>query len=413
MTRFLRILLELLFWGFTTALVMSVFAVMIAAGVAPVFAYGAPALLLILLPMVALVVRAMRERRAGAVLIYLEQAVRLNLPLPRMMLAAKQAERAVLARRLDQLRMFLQDGFSVSEAVESAVPESSTRTVATIAAAEQIGQLAPALHRLTTERQTLDENPDPTARPFHRIYPLVLILCIGSTVMMFAVFVMPKFQQIFADFNVAMPAITTRTIDVTRIVGPLILIFGTTALLVMTGRFFWETVRPFGVELTSLGIIDRILWGLPFAHGVALNRGMADACALIGDAIEAGIPIERALIEAARLPVNEVLQLRLMEWADFASEGMPIADAARKAHIPAVVAGMLGTTSHSQDTAAVFRFFERYYRTRFSRTQYLLQALIIPLIVLGLAFIVACVALSLFVPMTTLVNHMASQAMRY
>src|SRR5687768_4859267 len=64
---------------------------------------GVPAAILILLA-VAFMYRAARRSRAMTILGYLEQATRLNLPLPDMLLAAERAERGATARWLGRLR---------------------------------------------------------------------------------------------------------------------------------------------------------------------------------------------------------------------------------------------------------------------------------------------------------------------
>jgi type IV pilus assembly protein PilC len=209
-----------------------------------------------------------------------------------------------------------------------------------------------------------------------------------------------------------MPAITQNTLEAARVAGPLVLLFGSILLLTITGRFFWDTIKPFGLELKSLGIVDRILWSLPLAHGYALNRGMADACALLGDATAGGIPIDRAILEASRLPVNAVLRARLMEWADRVSEGRPLADAGRDAGIPRILIDMLATACSTRNAADLFRFFEDYYRARFSRSRYVLEAMVIPLTALVMGLVVACVALSLFVPLVAMIEHLCESPMK-
>src|SRR4051812_30851173 len=63
-----------------------------------------PVLGIILLPLGARVMETVRRRRGAIVLTYIEQAVRLNLPLPRMLYAAERSEKGKLSMRLRQVR---------------------------------------------------------------------------------------------------------------------------------------------------------------------------------------------------------------------------------------------------------------------------------------------------------------------
>lgn len=415
MSSFFRFILELCFWTLAAGVVIGICVVAVVAGAAPVAAIAIPAavMIVILAPMTAITFSAIRRRRFRTVMVYLEQAIRLNLPLSRMMRAASHGERGVIAMRLSDLRHDLDQGLTVTEAVESALPEAPARAIVTLAAAEHIGQLKPALSRLVRQQRSTDDTLDPTQRPFARLYPVVLVCAIGAIGMVFAIFVMPKYEQLFRDFQVTLPAITRGVIDALRVAGPVVMLLGGVGLLVLTGRYLFETARPFGIGLTSLGIADRVAWSLPIAHSLALNRSMADVCAFLTDAIAAGIPLDRALTEASRLPINAVMQSRMLEWADLVSEGVPFAEAARKALLPKLAATLLATVRSTDDTAEVFRFLERHYRWRFSRADYLLRAMVIPLTVLILGVAVAFIALAMFLPLLSLMNALSSQALRF
>ena len=231
---------------------------------------------------------------------------------------------------------------------------------------------------------------------------------ISSVLAMIMIFVIPKYETIFSDFNLELPAITNNTIAVARVAGPIVLAGVSAAVLVWTGLSLWQMFRP--VRFSSVvgrGAIDRVVWATPVAHGIARDRGLADAFALIAGALDNGLPIERAFAEASNLEINRALQERFERWARGIAGGASLADAARAAPMPAVVAGMLVSARGPAAAAEVFRFLARYYHTRYSRTAALVQGATVPIVVFFFAAIVACVALAMFLPITTLIDHMA------
>lgn len=410
MSRVVRWVIEIVFWGFTCLAVLAILSVIIGAGVQPIVAYIAPGIPLIALPMIGMIVRSRREKRLQQVLVHIEHAVRLNLPLVQMMAAARDSETGVLAERLNSLANALRDGYSMADAIELSLPECTEQVVATIAAGEQIGRLAPALRRLVHDDRSAADIPDPVLRPFHRVYPLIVLVAVMTCLTVLSTFVMPKFNAIMRDFGMQLPTVSENVISAGHtFVGPLLLI-ATTTLLVMTGRYFWQAVKPFGIELKPLGIVDRIRWSLPVTHGLDLNSGLADAFTLLADAVGAGIPADRALHEAGRLSMNSILQQRLDEWATRIREGELLNAAARRSRMPAVVVGILSTSSDSATLEPAVRFLERYYRSRFSRANYVVQSLLVPITTIVLGIPVLWVALSLFTPMIMLIDKLASEA---
>jgi type II secretory pathway component PulF len=293
----------------------------------------------------------------------------------------------------------------VSDAVEAALPELPGRVVRGLRASERLGRLPEGLRR-AAEGERPREPHDPT-RAFYRAYPLLLLAAVSLVVMLLAIFVMPKFEDIFKDFGVQMPGVTRGLMSFAEMLGPVIAVGSGVLILVLTGRAMWDLFAPRRMRVGTRWLTDPIEWVVPLVGRAAMDRGMADVCWLLADAVEAGLPIEAAIAGAERLDVNAVLYGRLVKWRRNVEGGMGLADGARRARMPRLLVGMVGTTA--ADLGEVFRFLSRYYAGRFSRTQALLRAAVVPAIAIGMGLVVAAVALGLFVPMVSLINHMTPQ----
>ena len=103
--RLLKAILEALFWTFAVMLLLLLGMSM---GYIGIF------FLLLLVPLLARALTAVGRRRGASVLAYLEQAVRLNLPLPQMISAAQRSESGRLAARLERLSSNLAAGLGIS-----------------------------------------------------------------------------------------------------------------------------------------------------------------------------------------------------------------------------------------------------------------------------------------------------------
>jgi type IV pilus assembly protein PilC len=413
--RLIRQIIEVAFWSLAAG-VGIVGAAMIAGFVfAPAFGYFAAMAIIGLVPLALSVTRLVRRKRAAIVISYLEQAVRLNLPLPRMMRAASQSEHGTLAMRLMQLRQLLAEGYPVGAAIGLALPEAGDREVSMIAAAERVGQLPQTLRRLVREqsRDVIAEHERAANTGFLRAYPLVMVATMGSALSLFAVFVMPKYEQIFKDFGTRMPPVTQFTLNIMRDFGPPLAVLIVVWVLVASGRSLAQVIHPSGLHRNFLRHFrDTFAWFTPVRHGMERDRGLADAFELLAESTSASVPLSRAVLESAGLGQNIWLARKLRAWASYLEGGRSPADSARDAGMPAFVVGMLGRVGATGATAAadVFDFLGRYYRSRFSRTAAALAALSVPILVLLFGTCVALVALSVFTPLDSLIRGISSNA---
>ena len=411
--RIAKAILEMFFWMIAAGALLFAVGLAVGLAVAPALGYVATILMLAALPLGVRVAQTLRRRRALAAISYLEQAVRLNLPLARMLYAAQRGEGGALALRLAQFRQLLEDGYPIGAALEAGVPEVTEREAAMIESAERLGRLPQTLRKLVAEQAAEVARRRTQDVTFYRTYPFVMIVMMTMVLGMLAVFVVPKYEAIFRDFNVPLPPVTRFTISAAQTVGPIVLAAVTAAVLVWTGLALWQMFHP--VRLSTLmgrGFRDRLVWATPVAHGIARDRGLADALDLIAGAVDNGTTVERALDEAAQLGVNVVLRERLVRWQQGMLGGMTLADAARAAAMPRLVVAMLGHARGGDAAAQVFRFLARYYNTRYSRAAAIASGAAVPLMVFFFGALVACVALSLFVPIAGMIEMITPTVQR-
>jgi type IV pilus assembly protein PilC len=400
----LRVVIEIVIWSVVGVVALAVVSGCLAAGLGPVFGWLSPLVVVFLFFLGLQITRVVRRRRGLLALSYVEQAVRLNLPLPRMLQAAERSESRRLAWRLERVRYRLAQGFPVGQALSDGVPEISTRTVAAVSASEGVGRLREGLRRV------LDEERAAAARTIGRVdvyrtYPMLMILAIMAMISLISIFVLPKYEQIFKDFGMRLPPITIHTIRTAGQLAPVLLIVSGIVVLVWVGGLFWEAAHPRSLRAAlSIGLLDRLRWYSPLWHAMHRDEGLAQVCALMADALAAGMPASRALAEASWLRINAVLRARIRDWAARINAGDALAEGAASAGLPKLVSSMLGTARGADGARDVFQFLARYYRSRFSRAALLLEAAVAPVTVLIFAVIVACVALSLFLPMMSLID---------
>jgi type II secretory pathway component PulF len=343
------------------------------------------------------------RRRAMTVLDYLEQALRLNLPLPRVIQSIGEAEGGHFGREMDQCRQALEQGAPLAVVV-GAVPRMPRRIVSMIAAAERVGHLPQVLTRVMQQRREAMLKGLGGRGAFYRIYPWILAIVLVSMVSLLMTFVMPKYETIFHDFRVELPWVTRVTLSIVHGLGPLV---GFGIVMVCAVMLFSEISSILnGRRLDYDGrLFARLANQLPGLRTIRMQSALGDVLDFAADSVELGRPLDLSLAEAAQITPNTRLREQIDLWIDGMKQGKMIAEAARGAGLPSIVYGMIGGAMQSQDLAKVLHFLGRYYRTRFSRTLILLQAAVGPGVALIMGFFVGWVALTMFLPIIHLIDR--------
>lgn len=355
-----------------------------------------------------------RRQRSMVLLAYVEQAVRLNLPLVQTLRAWSAGEQPRMAKVLLRAADALEDGGAVAESVAYAAPMLPRRAYDLLVTAERNGKLAPAMTDLLRD-ESIRPIRDPTHWPLVKLYSIIVLLAVTGTVWMLVIFVMPKFQVIFKDFHTPLPAVTQLMISFAQVLSPVASLAGAVLLIIACRSAVDELFRRGARRHKSFiaNTIDRLRWMIPFVHGLDRDRGLADVCAVIETSLESHRPLPSAVAEARQPHVNAVLVERVAAWAEGLDEGLTVGDAARRARMPQMIWGLIGTDRQPPDLVAVFRFLSRYYGARFSRAEILLREAAVPALALGGGLLVAFVALSIFEPMMSLIFTVSGHMPRH
>jgi general secretion pathway protein F len=134
------------------------------------------------------------------------------------------------------------------------------------------------------------------------IYPSVLLLTSGFSMIILLVYVIPKFAQIFEDLNQEVPLLTQILLKI----GVALQEYGW-VLPLLLAVFYWGGkhlyTRP-GVRKS----IDRMLLRFPISRYLILRAEMTRFCLTLGTLIQSGVPLLRALSLVEQLLLNTALR---------------------------------------------------------------------------------------------------------
>ncbi len=352
----------------------------------------------------------LRRRRAMMVLGYLDQAIRLNLPLLAFLDAAERGEDGPLAARLGRFRLHLESGVPIARALEHAVPETPPRSRSLLDAAEKLGRLPQALRYLIgrDEADMRDQRVDASTVWGYAVTLLIAGVGIGLAI---TIFIVPNFERIFDDFGSELPKTTALLFYFSAwLQGDLR--WGQTpgtVWIALVGSLIFALVL-FG-RLTAPGrwLFGCAAWLLPVTHGLVRDRDMADVCSLVASAAEAGMPMHQAVREAGAMRLNPAMQVRMRHWAEAMQTGQPPAAAADRARLPKVAVALMATAEQADRLSNVLQFLSRHYAARYEQRCRWLQSLIYPAVTVAVAVPIGWIVVGLFLPLVELIDQVSMQ----
>ena len=345
--------------------------------------------------------------RGNLLLNYLHAAVRLNLPLADYLGQVARGERGRLRREARKVATHLSHGYGLGETLMSVRTEIPRHHAAVIWRGEACGRLVQAFNRIDHhQRRRREQTPASDLGIGALGYAMLVMVVVILLTTGISILIIPTFEEIAADFGTQLPRITTLTFAWVAWLGPIVCLLMALVLLLMVG---WPTHRGL---VGGRGLIDALrrwleplYWRLPVISAGHRSRACGDCCFLIEQAMHAGLPLDEAVDNASAPAISAVMHRKMKLFAWGLTSGSDPADAARDAHMPALIVGMLATAEHSDDPAACFGFLARYYDQKTSPLEAALRASALPLVTLLLAGVTGWLVFAIFYPLVMLIEQ--------
>lgn len=243
------------------------------------------------------------------------------------------------------------------------------------------------------------------------IYPTVVILIAVLIVTAIMVFVIPKFQEIFAEFEVELPKLTIWLIDTSAwmagtrsedqvIPGWVWVIFGPVFVFL-----FFKLIRKTGPGRAATDIL-RIK--VPILGNLVKKTSVARFTRTLGTLISAGVPILEAIMITRDTSGNYVYEKALTKVHDSIREGETFADPLRESKVcDAIVVNMIDVGEETGDIDVMLMKIADNYDEEVDVAVQSLLSLLEPLMVVVLGGIIGTIVLALFLPLVAMIDSVS------
>ncbi len=232
------------------------------------------------------------------------------------------------------------------------------------------------------------------------IYPIVVIMFAVLIVTGIMVFVIPKFEKIFTDFNTTLPAMTVMLLNMSSWFAS----YGW-AVVVLTPVVILAVVKLMNQSEGGRFVLDKFTLGLPLFGNIIHKSVIARFTRTLGTLIHAGVPILEAINITRDTTGNEVFSRALSKVHDGIREGESFAAPLRASKVvDPLVVNMIDVGEETGDLDKMLEKVADNYEDEVETAVGSLVSLLEPLLVIVLGTVVGFIVIALFLPLVQLIK---------
>jgi type II secretory pathway component PulF len=300
-------------------------------------------------------------------------------------------------RAVDALRIAVQQGTALHDALAQHPRIFSQLFMASVKAGEAGGFLAKAFARLAEFELEQDRLQRKIVQSM--IYPAFMILSLLCSLVVIFVFVVPNLLSFFEKSNMALPAPTRLLIAISSNFG---LIAGVAALL---AGGLWALRRQYGLTPAALMAQDRLLLRLPILGRLVEQVMLGRFCRTMTLLLEGGVSLTKSLEITAEAVTSRPYQLELRLIAGQVTAGESFSRCLEVSPLfPAVVAGQVRFGEETGSLPKVLASLAGEFERNSEGTLEAVVGLVEPMMIVAMGLVMGFVVISLFMPLVQMVN---------
>jgi type IV pilus assembly protein PilC len=298
---------------------------------------------------------------------------------------------------IDQIRLDVQSGSSLSQALSKHPKQFNRLYIAMVRAGEAGGNLDRTLNELasTIEKQVELRGKIRSALS----YPLMVLFLVTCILLAMLIFIVPIFKKMYDDLKGKLPPATQVLISVSDIVihaAPFLI--GAAIIGVFAYRKWVSTPRGKAVR-------DRVVLRVPIFGGLVRKTAMTRFSSTLATLLSSGVPVLESLEITADTVNNSVVADGVHAIADGAKRGEPLTrPLAAHPVFPPMVTQMMAVGEETGALDNLLRKVATFFEQEVDRTVNALTSLLEPLLIVVLGGAVGAMVISLYLPMFDIIK---------
>ena len=313
-----------------------------------------------------------------------------------------QTDNPTLKQVLDDIRLDVLTGSTLTEAMRKHPKVLSDMYTSLVQAGETGGVLERTLEIAASQYDQEAELQEKVKAAF--VYPVLVFVASIAVVLFMLVFIVPVFDKVYKQFHAELPPVTQALVVLSDVVVHYWLIVGG----VSYGLFF--AIKKFSQTPKGQRFFDELNLKLPLMGDLNRKIAVARFTQTFAGAIQAGVPILRALHISAQTSGNLVIIEAIKKVANFVKDGSTLsAPLEQTGQFPPMVCRMIAAGEHSGNLDTMLDEVTKFYNRDIEYTVGKLTRVIEPAMTVLVGGIVLFVLLALYMPIFNLGNVVKSK----
>ena len=236
-------------------------------------------------------------------------------------------------------------------------------------------------------------------------YPMIVLVLAVTVSLALLIFIVPQFQEMFADLGAKLPALTLFMLTLSKIVVSTEFLIGApvgcVGIVFLFNRFY----------STKSGrlIVDRLILKIPLFGDLILRSEMASMSDTLSTLVNSGIPLVEGLDRCITACSNQVIKLALSKSIILIQQGQELSYAFGISKvIPKLLVSMVKIGEETGALPFMLENLANFYKREVEETVSNLTKAMEPAVIFVVAGIVGTIVVSLYLPMFDLLNQMGA-----
>lgn len=308
---------------------------------------------------------------------------------------AEQSNSKALTLALEEVKERIEEGEPLSDALARYPKLFPELLVSMISVGEVSGQLDDILDRMAIyyEKQYQLKQKVITALT----YPAVIgVLSVFITIFLMA-FLVPVFSDMFISFDQELPAYTRLVLNLSEAIGSAWWVLVIVVILLVMG------IRILNKQEKFAFLFDTMKLKMPVFGSFIQKAALARMTQTLSSLLNSSVPILDAVMITERVVENRVIKKVLRESHKSLEEGESLADPMEHHWVfPKLIIQMIAVGEATGSMDEMLSKVAQFYEEELDQAADKLKALIEPVMIIFLAFIVGAIVLAIVIPMFSL-----------
>ncbi len=306
---------------------------------------------------------------------------------------AAQTKNVKLKETIIEMQKEIDGGLSLSQAMEKSGDVFSEFYINMIRSAEVTGRVDEVMEFLADylEKQTAMAGKVKGAM----IYPIFMVCLLFIVIIVMAVFVFPKIEDVFTEMGAELPILTRTVISL----GRFLLEWWWTVILVL--GFMGAIIVDYLRSKEGRVMLDELVLRIPVFSGILKYMYISRFSDSVAVLVKGGVAIVQALEITARTVGSEIYKEIINQAADDVRNGVLLSQALAKYpdHFPPLASQMISIGESTGKLEFLLRKVSEFYSRELDDIVGNLVELIQPLLMLVIGVVVGVLFASILVPM--------------